>query len=73
MDRSFYRFALMYRGGSKDDKNADFAERMFKDTSFPREEKEFDPLSRYIEELADPQMPSAIFDDLFAVYKDRHG
>lgn len=73
MDRSFYRFALSYRGGPKEDVKAVFAERMFNDTSFPREETGFDPLSRYLEEAADPEMPSTVFDELYAIYEARFG
>ena len=54
MDRSFYRFALSFRGGAKEDSTAAFAEHMFNDLSFPKDETAFDPLSRYIEEKADP-------------------
>ncbi|WP_203248860.1 YozE family protein [Sporosarcina beigongshangi] len=71
MDRSFYRFVLSFRGGGKGDLNALFAESVFNDLSFPKEEKAFDPLSRYIEEKADPQMPSAIFDELYTLYEER--
>ena len=67
MDRSFYRFALSFRGGAKDDLKSSFAEAMFKDYSFPKEEKAFDPLSRYVEEKADVEMPSVIFDELYSV------
>ncbi|MER2089678.1 YozE family protein [Sporosarcina sp. JAI121] len=71
MDRSFYRFALSFRGGGKGDMKAVFAEAMFKDYSFPKEEKAFDTLSRYIEEKADAEMPSVIFDELYMLYEDR--
>ncbi|MFS0576365.1 YozE family protein [Sporosarcina sp. 179-K 3D1 HS] len=71
MDRSFYRFALAYRGGPKEDAKAVFSERMFHDSSFPRDEKAFDPISRYLEEAADPEMPSVVFDELYALYEDR--
>jgi uncharacterized protein YozE (UPF0346 family) len=71
MDRSFYRFALSFRGGAKDDSAAVFAENMFNDLSFPKDEKAFDPLSRYIEEKADPEMPSVVFDELYKLYEER--
>ena len=61
MDRSFYQFVLSFRGGKKGDEKAAFAEAMFNDHSFPKEEKAFDPLSRYIEEKADPEMPISCF------------
>ncbi|KXH81783.1 YozE family protein [Sporosarcina sp. HYO08] len=72
MDRSFYRFVLSFRGGSKEDAKAVFAESMFQDLSFPREEKAFDPLSRYIEEKADTHMSSAVFDELYDLYKEQY-
>jgi uncharacterized protein YozE (UPF0346 family) len=71
MDRSFYRFALAFRGGDKFDLKSSFAESMFRDTSFPREEREFDTISRYIEEKADSEMPTLIFDELYKLYEDR--
>jgi len=71
MDRSFYRFALSFRGGAIDDLKSTFAEYMFKDSSFPKEEKAFDPLSRYVEEKADSKMPSVVFDELFLLYEER--
>ena len=55
---------------AKDDLKSVFAERMFKDLSFPKEEKAFDPLSRYIEEKADAEMPSVIFDELYHLYEE---
>lgn len=71
MDRSFYQFVLSFRGGKKGDPKSAFAEAMFNDHSFPKDEKGFDPLSRYLEEKADPEMPSVVFDELFEMYKDR--
>lgn len=71
MDRSFYQFVLSYRGGKKDDAKSTFAEAVFNDHSFPKDEKGFDPLSRYLEEKADPEMPSVIFDELYELYKER--
>lgn len=71
MDRSFYQFALAFRGGGKNDVHAVFAEAMFNDLGFPKEEKHFDSLSRYVEDKADPHMPSTVFDELFAQYEER--
>ncbi|GKV68723.1 UPF0346 protein [Sporosarcina sp. NCCP-2716] len=71
MDRSFYQFALSFRGGDKHDLNSVFAESMFRDHSFPKSERSFDALSRYIEEKADPEMPSALFDELYRQYEER--
>lgn len=71
MHKSFYRFALSFRGGGKDDAHAIFAEAMFKDLSFPKEEEEYDPLSRYVEEKADEHLRSVIFDELYKLYEER--
>jgi uncharacterized protein YozE (UPF0346 family) len=71
MDRSFYQFVLSFRGGHKDDEKSAFAEAVFNDHSFPKDEVAFDPISRYLEEKADSEMPSIVFDELFELYKDR--
>lgn len=68
MDRSFYQFALRYRGGVGD--QALFAEKMFRDTSFPKTEEDFDSLSRYVEDQADEDLRSVTFDELYAVYTE---
>ncbi|MBB4826049.1 uncharacterized protein YozE (UPF0346 family) [Sporosarcina luteola] len=69
MDRSFYQFVLSFRGGPKEDEKAVFAEAMFHDHSFPKQEVSFDRLSRYLEEKADEQMSVAVFDELFDRYR----
>ncbi|MCZ2258250.1 YozE family protein [Sporosarcina sp. G11-34] len=71
MNKSFYQFALSFRGGRKDDLQAQFAESMFNDLSFPKEETEFDLISRYVEEKADAGMRSVVFDDLYKLYEER--
>lgn len=71
MNKSFYQFALSFRGGGKNDEKAVFAEAMFHDLSFPKEEKSYDGLSRYVEERADEEMRSVVFDDLHALYTER--
>ncbi|MFC5587619.1 YozE family protein [Sporosarcina soli] len=71
MKRSFYQFVLSFRGGAKEDSFAVFAEYMFNDLSFPKDETSFDTLSRYIEDKADPNMPSVVFDELYQLYEER--
>ncbi|WP_432355702.1 YozE family protein [Sporosarcina sp. A2] len=71
MDRSFYQFVCSYRGGEKHDPYSLFADSMFNDLSFPKYERSFDTLSRYIEEKADPSMPSVLFDELYRHFEDR--
>ncbi|WP_088006288.1 YozE family protein [Indiicoccus explosivorum] len=71
MKKSFYQFALAYRGGGKGDRHARFAEAMFHDHSFPKTSGDFDEISRYLEEKADADMPAAIFDELWNAYEER--
>lgn len=71
MNKSFYRNVLAFRDGPKDDEKSVFAEAMFKDLSFPKHENDFDTLSRYIEEKADDQLRSVVFDDLYKLYEER--
>lgn len=71
MNKSFYHFVLSFRGGRKDELRSVFAEAMFNDLSFPKEEAEYDPISRYVEEKADEEMQSVIFDDLYNLYEER--
>lgn len=71
MNKSFYQFALSFRGGGKNDDQAVFAEAMFEDLSFPKEDEQYDSLSRYVEERADEEMRSVVFDDLYALYVER--
>ena len=70
MDRSFYHFALRYRGGGKDDIKALFAEKMFLDAGFPKDLEDFDSLSRYVEDMADDDLRSTTFDEIYAVYQE---
>lgn len=71
MNKSFYQFTLSFRGGSKADEKAVFAEAMFHDLSFPKSEEAYDPLSRYVEEHEDEALRSVVFDDLHALYTER--
>ena len=71
MNKSFYQFTLSFRGGGKDDVHSVFAEAMFKDLSFPKDVGEYDSLSRYVEEKADEQLRSIVFDELYKLYEER--
>ncbi|ARK20268.1 hypothetical protein CSV69_04910 [Sporosarcina sp. P26b] len=70
MDRSFYHFALRYRNGGKDDAKALFADKMFLDAGFPKDLEDFDSLSRYVEDMADDDLRSTTFDEIYAIYQD---
>jgi uncharacterized protein YozE (UPF0346 family) len=68
MDRSFYHFALNYRGKVVPDDYSRFADSMFLDPSFPKASKDFEKLSRYIEEKAHPVMKASTFDQMWEEY-----
>ncbi len=69
MDRSFYQFALKYRGKLVEDDFSRFADAMFLDHGFPRDETDFELLSRYIEEKAHPALKASAFDAMWEEYK----
>lgn len=68
MNQSFYHFALTYRGGDQSDPKTRFAEKMFKDHSFPKVSTSFEELSSYIETLADDDLSANAFDELWEMY-----
>ncbi|MFD1862708.1 YozE family protein [Planococcus chinensis] len=68
MDRSFYQFALQYRGKLVPDDFSRFAEAMFLDHSFPKTTRDFEKLSRYIEEKAHPHITASTFDAMWDEY-----
>lgn len=70
MNQSFYLFALKFRGGQKKDKKAQFADNMFHLHDFPKAETSFHVLSQYIEELAHPDMPAVVFDEIWELYNE---
>ena len=69
--KTFYEFALTYRGAS--DGKGTFAEAVFEDSLFPRSSKNFQDLSDYIEMLANDDMKTAIFDELWEEYASKYG
>lgn len=68
MERSFYQFALTYRGKTEADDFSRFADAMFIDHSFPKTTKDFDKISKYLEERAHPIMKASIFDEIWDEY-----
>ncbi|MDQ0427478.1 uncharacterized protein YozE (UPF0346 family) [Planomicrobium stackebrandtii] len=68
MDRSFYQFALKYRGKLDADDFSHFADSMFLDHSFPKSSSDFDQLSKYVEEKAHPVMKASVFDEMWEEY-----
>ncbi|ANU13215.1 hypothetical protein B481_1622 [Planococcus halocryophilus Or1] len=70
MERSFYQFALKYRGKLEADDFSHFSDSMFLDHSFPKSETDFERLSKYIEEKAHPVMRASVFDEMWREYAD---
>lgn len=68
MNRSFYQFALQYRGKLNPDAYSRFADAMFLDHSFPKTSHDFEKLSRYIEEKAHPVINASTFDAMWDEY-----
>lgn len=73
MNQSFYHFTLSFRGGDVSDSKVRFAEKMFKDHSFPKTSRSFEELSSYIETLADDDMSTNTFDEIRELYRMKHG
>ncbi len=71
MERSFYQFALTYRGKIQEDDFSRFADAVFLDHSFPKSETDFEKLSKYIEEKAHPVLKASVFDEIWRDYTDR--
>ncbi|MED3662322.1 YozE family protein [Ureibacillus sp. FSL K6-8385] len=71
MYQSFYQFALSYRGGDASDPKTRFAEKMFQDHSFPKVSSSFEELSSYIETLADEDLSTQAFDELWEIYQTK--
>ncbi|WP_422123349.1 YozE family protein [Planococcus sp. X10-3] len=71
MDRSFYHFALTYRGKTNEDDFSRFADAMFLDHAFPKATKDFEKISRYLEERAHPVMKASTFDEMWLEYSSQ--
>ncbi len=65
---SFYQYILTLRGanGSK----GDFADEVFNDLMFPKDEADYHSLSDYIENYGSAQMQLSVFDDLYEQYEE---
>lgn len=68
MRKSFYHYALTFRGGEWSDRKVRFAESMFVDHSFPKTSDQFEELSSYLELQSDEYLTIDAFDELWALY-----
>ena len=71
MERSFYQFVLSFRVEIKATKNQHSLKLCSTITVFRKTNRLLTRLSRYLEEKADSEMPSVVFDELFAMYIER--
>ena len=75
MSLSFYRYVERFRGrGSlESDQKEAFADLVYRDLDFPRDSKEFDEISRYIEGHSDYADYISCFDDSWQAYDYEQG
>ncbi|PYF04693.1 YozE family protein [Ureibacillus chungkukjangi] len=72
MKQSFYLYILSFRGGNANDPKTRFAETAFLDHSFPKSSTSFEEVSRYIEMIADDNMSTQTFDELWELYEIKY-
>ncbi|QCR32404.1 YozE family protein [Lysinibacillus sp. SGAir0095] len=72
MKQSFYLYILSYRGGDINDPKTRFAETAFLDHSFPKTSTSFEEISRYIEMIADDNLSTQTFDELWDLYEVKY-
>ncbi|MFB7157238.1 YozE family protein [Lysinibacillus sp. NPDC056232] len=70
MKKSFYLYALTFRGGDWSDARVRFAEEVFNEHNFPKQSMDFDELSSYIESYATDNLKIEVFDELWSLYAD---
>lgn len=69
LKKSFYHYALTFRGGDWDDCKVRFAESMFVDHGFPKVSEDFHELSNYIEMQFNEYLTTEAFDELWDLYE----
>ena len=67
-NHSFYQFILTVRG--RKDAKGELVEEIFDDLSFPKQEKDFNQLSDYVETHGNFTVSMAVFDDLYEEYQE---
>ncbi|CDQ39861.1 MULTISPECIES: YozE family protein [Virgibacillus] len=66
--RSFYHFLMTYRGSKQVDDASRLAEWAFADHYFPKQSKDYDELSNYLEWNSPFPTALMVFDDLWDTY-----
>lgn len=67
-DASFYHFLLTVRG--RPNEEGAFAEMVYQDLDFPKQETDFNTLSDYIETEGNYTLSMSVFDALFEEYQE---
>ncbi|ALB28863.1 MULTISPECIES: YozE family protein [Companilactobacillus] len=70
MRRSFYEFLMTLRNADSVEPEAEFAMNAFRDTSFPKQEQNYQKLSEYLELNAGYLPSMTIFDEAFQKYQE---
>ncbi|MCU5745522.1 YozE family protein [Staphylococcus sp. SQ8-PEA] len=67
-DHSFYQYVMTVRG--QNDEKGILAEEIFNDLAFPKQEKDFNALSDYIETAGNYSVSLSVFDSMYEDYQE---
>ncbi|MUK87322.1 YozE family protein [Ornithinibacillus sp. L9] len=67
--RSFYHFAMAFRGTKKPDDQSRLADWMFHEHNFPKHSTSYDEVSSYLELYSPFPNAISIFDQLWEIYQ----
>ncbi|CAJ1189147.1 UPF0346 protein [Companilactobacillus crustorum] len=70
MRRSFYAYLMTLRNVESVEPEAEFANNAFHDTSFPKQEEDYQKLSEYLELNAGYLPSMTIFDEVYQKYQE---
>ncbi len=68
--KSFYHFLMRYRQGKNIDAITKFANDAFRDHSFPKQSKDYDEISRYLEMNGEYLDGMSVFDETWERYME---
>lgn len=71
MRQSFYQFLMTQRNPEDYEPVAEFANNAFYDQAFPKQETNFDALSKYLEENASYLPSMTVFDQAWQMYLEQ--
>ncbi|MCH5461383.1 YozE family protein [Lactobacillus sp. LC28-10] len=71
MRQSFYQFLMTQRNPEDYEPVAEFANNAFYDQAFPKQETQFDVLSKYLEENASYLPSMTVFDQAWQMYLEQ--